>query len=160
MKIDGVVVLYKPDEGLIDNIKSYITELNKLFVVDNTPNKDHSSLFKGFKNIEYIPLNENTGIAHALNVGADKAIKDKADYLLTMDQDSRFREGEFARMINMLKSLYDNKDMSLFFGIDVDKIGVISPFHVTERSKGSVNFVRGIEFPMEVMWKSCQFRNI
>lgn len=151
MKIDGVVVLYHPDDNILDNIDSYIHDLNKLYVVDNTPDTDIGDKFKKYKNIEYIPLNSNEGIAYALNVGAKRAIKDKAKYLLTMDQDSKFRDNDFKKMVQMLETIHKNKDIALLMGIDCEKIGVISPFHVTERTKGSVAFVKGIEFLLEVM---------
>ncbi len=35
MTINGVVVLYKPDRQVIENIKSYQSFCNKLFVIDN-----------------------------------------------------------------------------------------------------------------------------
>ena len=34
MKIDGAVVLYNPNKNVIDNIKSYLKPLNKLYVID------------------------------------------------------------------------------------------------------------------------------
>lgn len=42
--------------------------------------------------LKYIPLNHNTGIANALNIGRQKIIdsKERVDYCLTMDQDSKF----------------------------------------------------------------------
>lgn len=70
MKLAGVVVLYNPDQKVLDNISSYIDELDVLYLVDNS-NADNSKFFLNDK-FEYIPLLKNTGIAHALNVGAKK----------------------------------------------------------------------------------------
>ena len=151
MKIDGVVVLYNPDEKLLDNIESYINELSTLFIVDNTPNVDNTKKFEKNKKIKYIPLKENKGIAYALNVGAKEAIKDKADYLLTMDQDSRFRKGHFEKMVKMLNKVYQHSELATFLGITPNKIGVVSPFHVTKRTEKSVDLVKGVDYPLEVM---------
>ena len=93
MKIDAVVVLYNPDQSVLDNIKTYSPVVNKVFAIDNSTkvNEELVKLIqKEIKNVEYISLNGNQGIAKALNVGLKETIRDKADYCLTMDQDSRF----------------------------------------------------------------------
>lgn len=93
MKIDAVVVLYNPDQSALDNIKTYSPVVNKVFAIDNSTkvNEELVKLIqKEIKNVEYISLNGNQGIAKALNVGLKETIRDKADYCLTMDQDSRF----------------------------------------------------------------------
>ena len=128
MKIDGVVVLYGSNDDVLNNINSYIKELNKLYVVDNTPNRNITKLFKS-KKIEYIPLKKNKGISYALNVGANKAIDDGASWLLTMDQDSCFEKDSLKKLVSHLKSIKKdgikfNKRM-----INYDQIGIISPYH-------------------------------
>lgn len=92
MIIDGVVVLYNPDLQVIENIKSYQSFCHKLFVIDNSTsyNEDVIKELKYFKNVEYVSLNGNKGIAKALKEGLALSIKDKSDYTLTMDQDSVF----------------------------------------------------------------------
>ena len=93
MKIDAVVVLYNPDQSVLDSIKTYAPNVNKVFAIDNSTkvNEELVKLIqKEIKNVEYISLNGNQGIAKALNVGLKETIRDKADYCLTMDQDSKF----------------------------------------------------------------------
>ena len=92
MTIDGVVVLYNPDEVVIENIKSYQSFCHKLFVMDNSTscNEEVIKKLKEFKNVEYVSLGGNKGIAKALKEGLALSIKDNADYTLTMDQDSVF----------------------------------------------------------------------
>ena len=43
MKLAGVVVLYNPDQKVIQNITSYINEVDVLYLVDNS-SKDNSLL--------------------------------------------------------------------------------------------------------------------
>lgn len=148
MKYQGVVVLFKPDKDMFDNINSYIDELDKLYVVDNTPNADISKKLKN-KKIKYIPLKENKGIAYALNVGAKEAIKDKADWLLTMDQDSTFEKGAVSDMKKFIELCHDNKEMEKVIGKEYSKIGIVSPFHITERTK--LANPTGIDRPLLVM---------
>ena len=80
-------------------------------------NPDLLSLLKNPK-IEYIPLHHNHGIAYALNVGAKKAIEDKYAWLLTMDQDSKFRGDDVSKILDNASTLDTD-----------DRIGIISPFH-------------------------------
>lgn len=122
MKLAGVVVLYNPDQKVINNINSYIDELDALYLVDNS-SADNSTLFMNEK-IEYIPLQKNTGIAHALNVGAKKAIDHNFHYLLTMDQDSMFEKDALKNM----KSIIDADD-------EKNQVGIYSPFHKTAISE-------------------------
>ena len=110
MKIDAVVVLYNPDKNVLDNIKTYSPVVNKVYVIDNSTNVDEELvklIQKEIKNLEYVSLNGNQGIAKALNVGLKKAIDDKADYCLTMDQDSKFPTDEIE---NIKKYLEDNRE--------------------------------------------------
>lgn len=149
MKICGVVVLYNPDDKVIDNVKSYLKPLDRLFIVDNSPiPNDNKDRFKD-KKMEYISNGGNKGIANALNVGAKEAMKLKADWLLTMDQDSSFQEGAFEKMISFLKELKDNKIMSEALGLSYDKLGVLSALQRTELNKN--DRLEGLDYPLVVM---------
>jgi len=120
MKFDAVVVLYHPDETIVDNIISYINNVEKLYIVDNSEKKN-AKLIKAIQSLSpkciYIDNDGNQGIAHALNVGAKKAIKDDADWLLTMDQDSKFEGGKFLQLLDFTKKQDDTR------------VGIVSPFH-------------------------------
>lgn len=89
-KVAAVVVLYNPEIGVLGNLNSYIEQVDKLFIVDNSDNNNSTFLEKlqDLSKIEYISNKNNIGIAAALNIGAKKAIEGGFDYLLTMDQDS------------------------------------------------------------------------
>jgi rhamnosyltransferase len=88
--VAGIVVLYEPTREVLRNIQSYIEQVKQLFIVDNSENADYLLVekIKKINNAEYIGLNENIGIAAALNIGAKRAIEGGYEYLLTMDQDS------------------------------------------------------------------------
>ena len=78
--IAGVVVLFHPKSTVINNIQSYIDDLDQLYVVDNSENKLRtyfSNFFEKTDKIDYIKNNENIGLASALNIGVNKAINDK-----------------------------------------------------------------------------------
>ena len=57
--ISGVVIIYNPEIKLIDNIISYIDQVDKLFIFDNSTDKiAYSALSKkkiiGDKKVDYI----------------------------------------------------------------------------------------------------------
>lgn len=123
-KIEGVVVLYHPDNSVIDNIKTYINELGCLYVIDNSEITDGSIIeqLRLLPKVKYINNNGNKGIANALNVGANLATEAGAAWLLTMDQDSRFEPGEFLKLIEYTTNCNDKTT------------GLVSPFHKTKIS--------------------------
>ncbi len=117
--IGAVVVLYNPDQSVIGNIQTYIRQLSKLYVVDNSEvcNNKIIETIKVFDNSTYIFNGENLGIAKALNIGAEEAIKDGFKFLFTFDQDSKATPRMIETMISFLK---EN---------DYSSIGILSPFH-------------------------------
>ena len=87
MKLATIVVFYYPSDDNIKNINTYLDEVEKVFVVDNSD--DDVIRLKSTKKIEYIKFYENKGIAQALNEGAKRARDLNFKWLLTLDQDSK-----------------------------------------------------------------------
>lgn len=137
MKLAGVVVVYNPPNEVINNMKSYLDELDILFVIDNSSN-DKFGKFLDVQDIKYIPLLENKGIAYALNLGAKKAIEYGCDYLLTMDQDSCFQQGG----VDFLKQFICQDE-------NRSSVGIYSPFHKTTISPDRP--VEDVSSPLVVM---------
>jgi len=116
IKIAGVVVLFKPTIEVLDNIDTYVGALEKLIVVDNTPIKEIDSdvicKINSIPKVDYVSLQENMGIAYALNVACNKA--ETFDYLLTMDQDSKFIKGAIYDFIAKVKEYGINSNVAIF----------------------------------------------
>jgi rhamnosyltransferase len=90
MKIGAIIVLYNPEEKILNNcLASLRDQVSLLVVVDNSP-VPHYSLFEGQCSDKYIYcyMNGNSGIATAQNKGIDILQTYKIDYVLFMDQDS------------------------------------------------------------------------
>ena len=88
--IAGMVTIYNPDVNVYENINTYSSYLDKVYIVINSEiNNDIREKLNGIKNAEIIDCHINLGIAKAINVVLDKA-KYRYDWLLTMDQDSSF----------------------------------------------------------------------
>jgi rhamnosyltransferase len=119
----GMVILFNPSNDVFDNISSYINQIKRLYIVDNSTRYNYS-LIQRLGQLEsaiYINHQGNKGVATALNTGAELAIQDKFEFLLTMDQDTRLSANFVAELFEILSSDHPAR------------IGIISPCH----SKGS-----------------------
>lgn len=125
MRYGIVVVWYNPDLSVVNNIKSYYDKGDYIYIVDNSLCNNEKLLdeFEEKKNIKYLPLYKNYGIAKGLNVGIELAIKDGCKWVITMDQDSYWKND----LISIYK-MYINKN-------DSNKIAILAPQYETERSK-------------------------
>lgn len=115
MNICATIILYRPSDEIFSNIDSYITEVNKIIVIDNSEVINqviHDKLLVLYSpHIEIIYKNKNLGIATALNIACDRAIELNYDWILTMDQDSRFIN--FGDYIKCLSKHYDNQYLAI-----------------------------------------------
>lgn len=115
MNIAGVVILYNPEDDVINNIESYLEELDCLFVFDNTefPNEKIVEKIKLLPRVQYISFCDNMGIAFALNTVLKAA--SSYHFLLTMDQDSRFCPGMMTNYKKLIEENYrDNTSIAMF----------------------------------------------
>jgi len=106
-RIAAVIILYNPTESLIDNIKSVISQVSKVYLIDNSENELGESLCKYFNSeptVEYIRFNDNLGIAEALNLALDKATQDEFEFLLTLDQDSKASDNLVENLYNVIST--------------------------------------------------------
>lgn len=115
----GVVVWYNPDADNVAAMQTYLGDVRQLFVVDNSAS-DNSSLLSDLPSnkITYIPNYDNLGIATALNIGCSRAVEAGAEWILTMDQDSRFDRfsvTDFLAEVNQCPTF--------------DVVGIFSPYH-------------------------------
>lgn len=129
IKLAGVVVIYNPSDNILNSIASYNNFVEELYVIDNSENKNVELVNKiksQFKNIVYVANPSNLGIAKALNMGAELAVKKGYSWLLTMDQDSFVNSD----MIRILCEFIEHNENQ--------RIGMVSPFHLcVEKDKPS-----------------------
>lgn len=96
----SVTVWYNPDDSNAKNILTYSSLCDKCYIVDNSDG-DNSSLAAKIPNSVYIPLNQNLGIAAALNAGCSRALKDGFEWCMTMDQDSSWEQKALAHYFEL-----------------------------------------------------------
>lgn len=117
MKLAGAVVLYNPNIlQVIENIKSYIKEIDVLYVFDNSDDEgNNKQILNNFSlKIDYHSFNTNKGIAFGLNYLAQIALKSGFEWLLTMDQDSSFpSDNGFQQYLNLVSKRLD-KHVAMF----------------------------------------------
>lgn len=105
MKIGCCVVLYNPDNDVIENIKAYFLFAEKIVIVDNsTKNIDEieNELSKHDK-VVFLKQHENLGIAKALNIGLTYLYDSNFELALTMDQDSKFPVDNIDKMLDLVE---------------------------------------------------------
>ena len=85
----AIVVWFHPTEKEYQTLSLYKEYVAHVIVVDNSET-DNSALLHNDPKVTYIPLMQNYGIAAALNRGCEAAQKNGVQWVLTMDQDSRW----------------------------------------------------------------------
>lgn len=101
MKVVAVIVAFHPKRDELERLCRAILRAGAgAVVVDNSDPSDLASFDLGRSIV--IPLGENTGIAHALNVGIARAHAGGADIVVTFDQDSEVGDGFLAALVEPL----------------------------------------------------------
>lgn len=93
--ICSVTVLYRPGDAVIENLKSYMGQIECAVIVDNSETRNDvlfTGIGRAWKHVQIIANEKNLGIARALNQGMDYAMKRGCRYALIMDQDSSLHE--------------------------------------------------------------------
>ena len=127
MNIAGVVVLYNPTEQVLENIQTYLPFLRKLYVMDNsTKELDFTDKIKELEKVEYISLGGNHGIAKALKIGTEKSIEENYDYVLSMDQDSKYPTEDFKYIEDYLEKCDISKVGAIGINFSGNRISVLS----------------------------------
>lgn len=124
-RIVACIVSYNPDfDRLRENIKACSRQVEEIVVIDNGSKnvKGLEKTIQEFNNVKIISLNNNNGIAYALNEGLLFAKKNQYDWTLTLDQDSVVKDG----LIDSYKQMFSLKHVGMMtciirdrnFGID------------------------------------------
>ena len=120
MKIAAAVILYHPDNGLAHRLSTYAHLVDKMYLFDNSENNaaSYQLVMPLLQNEKYMYYHdgENRGISERLNSGAQKALEDGFQWLLTMDQDSQFDKDVFSNYLTCIHH-FSEKDSTAMFGV-------------------------------------------
>lgn len=129
--IAAVIITYNTGNEFSKNVLSLKKHVREVIVVDNGSNKETLSMLRGLKEeITLIELNENKGIAYALNRGIEYAVNNDFQWVLTLDHDSTVSDS----MISNMLSVYNSIDES-----EKEKIVMLTPKHVEEKQMDVVS---------------------
>jgi rhamnosyltransferase len=106
MMIITTIVLYNPQTNFFPNYEKYYDFSDFVIFLDNStrPNNSMIQAIRANQKSIYFPFGENKGIAYALKMGMEKALALKADFVLTMDQDSIFPFSKWPLIKKVLQS--------------------------------------------------------
>lgn len=89
--ISAVVVTYRPDARVLENVRRLSAQITGIFVVDNGSGGDSARVVEAIGNLPGVQLirnSANLGIASALNIGIRQALQGGAQWVAMFDQDS------------------------------------------------------------------------
>ena len=118
--VAAAVVLYNSQPDSIGHLKTYIHQVQTLYIIDNSP-EPTAWVIEAYRNdpsVVYRHFPQNVGIATALNTAAQLAIQDGFSYLLTMDDDSQAPSDLVNKMLDYLAT------------VEPETVGIVSPRHV------------------------------
>lgn len=117
----AVVVLFHPHDETYGNLGTYLHAVDRVIAIDNSEDNLNRELElkKRSDKIDYLKNDSNLGIARALNQGVEFARKMGAEWLLTMDQDSRFEPGSVEALVQQI-------------GRQNERVGIYTPVHVNK----------------------------
>ncbi len=126
LQILASVVLYNPSADVILNMMSYASHVSDLLVVDNSDRSvlSEDELERNFPGVTIVRNGKNLGIAKALNQAAEFAVENGFDWILTMDQDSRFELGSLHQLISAVTAYEGN-------------VGIFTPVHVNKDTQST-----------------------
>jgi rhamnosyltransferase len=153
MKIIGIVVLYHPPSDIVDNIISYISGLDKLIIWNNSI--QDKIIFpeeykeQGGKIIE-MGDGTNAGLGAAYNSAITYAREHHYTHLLTMDQDSRFRDNDFQIYADFIRQSSEKTIFSVAYNAELLKQNSVVEVEATISS--------GAVYPITVFDEIGMFR--
>ncbi|WP_338873225.1 glycosyltransferase [Spirosoma sp. SC4-14] len=103
-KVAAAVVMYNPEEDIVENISSYINQVERIYVIDNSEihNENLIRILSSYASVSYYNNEGNKGVAAALNRAAQLAIDGGYQFLLTMDDDTQMPEDGVKKMLQYI----------------------------------------------------------
>lgn len=142
-RIAGTIVLYNSERNVFENVKTYIDQIEKLYVVDNSdkPNPELIKQFNTLSTVQYVSNNGNQGVAYALNRAAELALADGFDCLLTMDDDTQLPSGSVTTMLHFLADYPAADKVGLISGVHSDNLLTDEPYRTVLYTMTSGNLL-------------------
>ena len=85
----GLVVIFHPNDTVIENLRAMVRECGRVIVVDNGSEAGWRESLRSMAGIEVMANAGNVGLAAALNQGMRRAAEQGFSWVLAFDQDSQ-----------------------------------------------------------------------
>lgn len=122
--VAAIIITYNVGQEFKDRINKLKDKVDEIIVVDNGSYEETISILKEleeFITVKY--LEDNKGIAYALNRGIEYAISKDYQWILTLDHDSIVTDNMIVNMLNCYDGL--SKEMK-------EKVAMLVPRHIEE----------------------------
>lgn len=123
-KVVAITVSYHPEAAVFGMLlERLLVQVPLVIVVDNTPGDENPILFSilaaqiNRERCQILRMKENTGIAHAINIGLQGALSEGADFVLLSDQDSL---PAYGMVENLCRAYAELKDKGM-------RVGAVGP---------------------------------
>src|SRR5574344_1139160 len=121
----AVIITYNVENDFRQRINKLKGKVDEIVVVDNGSKIETINMLKELENeITLIYLEDNKGIADALNKGIEYSIERGYDWILTLDHDSIVTD----HMINNMLNCYEGLNVDL-----KEKVAMLVPVHIEEK---------------------------
>lgn len=125
----AVVITYNPSENLEENIAAISEQVIQVIIIDNASSQDGALIISKLKNrfgdkLMIILNKTNLGISGGLNKGINIALENCFEWVVTLDQDSKFSSPTSINSMISAASLLREKYM----------IGMITPTYLYEHT--------------------------
>lgn len=101
--VAGVVLAYRPDDGILSRIARLREQVDRVYVVNNSAaDLDTQRLLGSLSKTDGIFVldqTENVGVAAGFNAGMRRGLADGYDYIWVFDQDSTVADGMLAHLL-------------------------------------------------------------
>ncbi len=141
-KTYAIVITYNPQNNTALLVKTLASQCEKVIVVDNnsTTPIEETLRQKNGGSVKIIKLNDNMGIAYALNEGIRISLKENADYIATFDQDSSIPDNYILSMTDFIEG---------FSSVNINQknekennIAAVAPVFFDDNSKTYTTFTK------------------
>jgi GT2 family glycosyltransferase len=107
MKIIDIVILHFGDievtKKCIQSLEKYLTSYRRIILINNDVRYDITKIFKQTKKRICINSGANLGFAKGVNIGIKKALEDKADYVVLLNNDTSSNNDFLLPLVEVLE---------------------------------------------------------
>lgn len=133
-RVHAVVVTYQPDDKVTELLHALSPQVENILVIDNGSSQQPLRILRpacAEVGAILIALGENTGIAHAQNVGIERALKEGADYVLLFDQDSIPQPDMVLRLVSFFSEMNNKSSAN-----QLNPVAAVGPCIIDNKGDG------------------------